>query len=287
MTNIISLILSQNVRSLAVNINGLFQQNEWQQDMDRVAGSLTEAPLLAQLQETLQKSLEKPMAEISSAVKSLARDQEQKLDNILAGTLTRFSAEMEKKTAADMANLTKTLKEAVSAAAQMKKHFSDKNSEFSKLMDKQSTALAKYLSDMQKSLKNSEKMTQKGAETLVKSLKSGLEDTYGKLGAFVQDSLKKIEDKQTALDAAGQDKDSILQDLHNTAKDLGTISNASGRLLEKFSRLSTDLDKVLTNIQESGVTRLNGGSEKRDQLKAALVSLKKANQDKICSLPDM
>lgn len=285
--NIVSLILSQNVRSLAMKINGLFHQNEWQQDMDRVADSLTHDPLSAQLEKILQNALEKPMLEISAAVKGLAENQEQKLDQILSGTLASFSDTMEHKLTADIATLNKSLKEAASVSAQMRKHYADKNAEFSKLMDKQATAIAKHLVDMQKVLKNSERTTQRGTTNLVKSLSSGLEETYGNLGVFVQESLKKIEDKQAALDAAVNNKDSILQDLHNTAKDLGTISNASGRLLEKFSRLSADLDKVLTNIQESGVTQNNGGADRRDKLKAALTNLKKATQDKVANLPDM
>lgn len=125
-------------------------------------------------------------------------------------------------------------------------------------MDKQAKAIAKHLTDMQKILKNSEKTTQTGANKIISAIASEVDNTYSRLGKFMESGLARIDAKQEALETAVNDKDSILKDLHNTAKDLGTISNASGRLLEKFNALAKEMDGILTTIQTTGAIGLGG-----------------------------
>lgn len=281
------MILTQNVKSLAFEINVLFHQNDWQQDMAAMAESLSGDALFAQFKGVLQKSLEPPMAEISSAVKALAVEQEKKLDGLLSNTLAYFTRDIEQRSAAEAKALNEALKSAADTADQMQKQFSEANTLFSKQMTKQSTAIARHLTDMQKALDSGEKKNRKEMDKMISSLVDEVEAAYKNFGGFVESNLKSLETKQAALDTAVSDRESILKDLHSSAKDLGTISNASARLLEKFNALASEMDVVLTRIQESGIHGANGDAEKRDKLKLALLNLKKATSDKTRELPDM
>jgi len=194
---------------------------------------------------------------------------------------------MIKKLGVDLGALNKALTDSSQAAGAMKKHFSESNTAFSQQMDKQAKAIAKHLTDMQKILKNSEKTTQTGANKIISAIASEVDNTYSRLGKFMESGLARIDAKQEALETAVNDKDSILKDLHNTAKDLGTISNASGRLLEKFNALAKEMDGILTTIQTTGASKKNTNSETRDKLKLAMLDLQKANRNKISELPDM
>ena len=287
LSNLMSLVLGQNAGMVARKINGLFHQNGWQQDLDKITTSLEGNSAMETLERVLQKSLDKPMKEISNAVKALASQQEKKLDNILSRTLDNFANDLVKKSGADMGSLNKTLRDAALAADQMKKQFTSANTEFSKQMDKQSTAIARHLTDMQKTLGNSEKTTQAASEKIISSLAKEVENTYKKFSGYVDSSLKKLDEKQIKIETSANDKDGILKDLHATAKDLATISNASGMLLERFITLATELDGVLRNIKENGGGHYSENTEKRDKLKQAMVKLKKINKDRINELPDM
>jgi len=287
LVHLVTLILSQNARRLARMINGLFHQNNWQQDINSIQEQLTSNSATEKFGAILHNSLDKPMKEISKAVKALTTEQEKKLDNILSETLVRFADNMGKKSEADIAHLSKTLNGAADAADQMKKQFTDSNLQFSKQMDKQTTAIAKHLTDMQKILTNSEKTTQKAAEKIVSSLAAEVEGTYGRLGKFMETSLSRLDSKHKTLESAVNDKNGILKDLHASAKDLGTISNASGMLLERFISLSTELDIILEHLQENSSDQNYGSSEKRDKLKLAMMKLQKTKKDKISELPDM
>jgi len=283
MGGLADVILSRNAHALARKINGLFYQGEWPQNMDDQENSA----LLKQLESSLKDSLDKPMREISKAVRALSNEQEKKLDNILSKTLENFSDNMIKKLGVDLGALNKALTDSSHAAGAMKKHFNETNTAFSQQMDKQAKAIAKHLADMQKILKNSEKTTQTGAEKVISAIASEVGNSYSQLSEFIESSLARIDAKQTAIETAVNDKDSILKDLHNTAKDLGTISNASSRLLEKFNSLAKEMDGILTTIQTTGVRKKNVNSETRDKLKLAMLELQKANRDKISELPDM
>lgn len=284
-SHMVSLGLSHNAGTLARTINGLFYQNNWQQDLSRITAHLDGS---ANKFETILKgSLDKPLKEISAAVKALSVEQEKKLNNILAKTLENFAENMVKKTGDDTVTLNKALKEASLAAEQMKKQFTGANADFVKQMDKQSAAIAKHLSDMQKVLGNSEKATQAGAEKIISKLATQVENTHKKFGDFIEVSLKRLDEKQKKIEKTANDKDGILKDLHDTAKDLATISNASGILLERFISLSVELDIVLKNIQENNIGQGKGDAQKRDKLKSAMMKLKKINKDKIGELPDM
>lgn len=281
---LIDVILSQKANSLARNINGLFYQGEWPEEMDKRES----AAIMEQLGTILKDGMDKPMKEISKAVKALSVEQEKKLDTLLSKTLNRFSNDLEKKAGVDLDLLKKALKDSALAAETMKKHFSETNNIFSRQMTKQTTAIAKHLGDMQKILSNSEKTTQKGTEKIISTLGAEVDKTYSRLGDFIETGLTRIDEKQTALETAVNDKDNILQDLHNTAKDLGTISNASGRLLERFNALAKEMNAILVNIQENGVgDKKNTNSEARDKLKLAMLDLKKTNRDKTRELPNM
>jgi len=280
---LIDLILSENANALARKINSLFYQGEWPQNMEEQGN----AAILKQLESTLKDTLDKPMREISKAVRALSGEQEKKLDGILSKTLENFSDNMIKKLGVDLGALNKALTDSSQAAGAMKKHFSESNTAFSQQMDKQAKAIAKHLTDMQKILKNSEKTTQTGANKIISAIASEVDNTYSRLGKFMESGLARIDAKQEALETAVNDKDSILKDLHNTAKDLGTISNASGRLLEKFNALAKEMDGILTTIQTTGASKKNTNSETRDKLKLAMLDLQKANRNKISELPDM
>lgn len=285
--HLVDLVLSQNVSSLARGINDLFHQNEWQQEIDDIKATLDENSIVEQLENIFQTSLNKPMREISKAVKALSVDQEKKLDNILSNTLDVFVQDLHKKTGKDTESLNKALKDAAQSADTMKKQFSVTSSEFTKNMNKQATVIALHLADMQKVLNKSEQTTQKGTEKIVSSLADELAGTQKRLGTFFETSLKKLEERQKTVEAAVTGKGSILDDLHKTAKDLAIISNASGTLLETFNSLSSELNVVLQHIQETGIDHINGRIEKRDKIKQALQELKKANSDKIGKLPDI
>ncbi|PCI51325.1 MAG: hypothetical protein COB49_02155 [Alphaproteobacteria bacterium] len=282
--HLIGLLLSQNARVLTRMINNLFHQNMWQQDMGTIQEHLAGNAMSQKFGSILNHSLAKPMKEISQAVKALTVEQEKKLDNILSETLSGFTDNMASKSQTDMANLSKILKDAAHAADQMKKQFTDINMLFGKQMDKQTIAISKHLADMQKVLNNNEKMTQKGSEKIISMLAAEVEGTYGRLGKFMENSLNKLEEKHKTLDKAVNDKNSILKDLHSSAKDLGTISNASGMLLERFISLSTELDIMLKNLQQN---RADSGSGNGDKLKLAMLKLQKLNKDRIGKLPDM
>ncbi len=281
---LVDLVLSQSARSLARMINGVFHQNEWQQDINSL---LTSNSASEQFEDMLQSCLDKPMKDIARAVKVLAVEQEKKLDNILSKTLVSFFDNMEKKSGTDIGSLNKTLKDTAHTANLMKKQFTDANTQFSKQMDKQIAAISKHLAEMQKVLSNSEKTTQKGTEKIVSTLTTKVQDTYGELAIFMETSLNKLDDKHKALETAVSDKEGILKDLHSSAKDLGTISNASGMLLERFISLSTELDNILKNIREKGIDRSGGNAENRDKLKLAVMELKKSNKDRVGKLPKM
>lgn len=283
----LDLILSQNVNILARSINGLFYQGEWPQDKDGQAENSTEMAFIKKLDVTLTDNLDKPMKEIAKAMKAISVEQEKKLVDILNKTLRAFSDSLDKKNAGDTAALTKALKESAQAAEAMKKHFSEASGQFSKQMDKQATAIAKHLADMQKILGNNQKAAQQGTGKILSAVTAEVDKTYARLGSFMESSLSKLDEKQTAIETAVDDKDSILKDLHNTAKDLGTISNASGRLLEKFNALAKEMDSVLKIIQENGFDNSPASSEAGDKLKLALLDLRKANRDKTSKLPNM
>lgn len=286
-SNLADLILRQKARSVPRMINDVFHQNAWQQDINNIQDHLNDMSSTEQLESILTRSLEKPMKEISKAVKALAVDQETKLDNLMAKTLAGFTDTMANKSSSDMTSLSQTLKDTAQAADQMKKHFTEANSQFARQMEKQTTAISKHLTEMQKVLSTSEKTTQKGTEKLMSSVAAEIEGTYDRLGKFMETSLSKLEEKQESLENAVNDKNSILKDLHNSAKDMGIISNASGMLLERFISLSTELDIVLKNIQENGIGRTTGGDGKREKLKLAMMNLQKANSDRLDKLPDM
>lgn len=287
LTGLVNMILSQNAGAVARMVNGLFHQNAWQRDMGRITAHLEGDSAVEKIEAVLKNSLDKPMKEISKAVKELAQEQEQKLDNILSTTLDNFSENLMKKSGSNMEDWNKSLKDVTQAADQMKKQFTSANSEFSKQMNKQSVAIAKHLTDMQKTLGNSEKVTQAGTEKIVSSLSTEVENSYKNFAKYMESSLKKLDAKQAMVEKSSQNKDGILKDLHDTAKDLATISNASGMLLERFITLTTELDSVLRNIRENGITHYNDNAEKRDKLKSAMAKLQKNNKDKIGELPDM
>ncbi|MBL4803147.1 MAG: hypothetical protein JKY45_14780 [Emcibacter sp.] len=284
---LMNMILSQNADAVARKVNGLFYQNSWQQDIARITSNLEGNSAAEKLEKILQDSLNKPMKEISGAVKALALEQEKKLDHILSKTLDNFSENLMKKSGSDMGYLNRAIKDAALSAEQMKKHFVEANSAFSKQMDKQSTAIAKHLTDMQKILGNSEKITQAGSEKIIVTLAGEVENTYKKFGEYMESSLKRLDEKQTIIESSSNDKNGIMKDLHDTAKDMATISNASGMLLERFIALATELDQLLSNMKENGLPNQNDTTEKRDKLKLAMLKLKKINKDRIDELPDM
>ena len=284
-SHLVSLGLSHKAGEFSRMINGLFYQNNWQQDLGRITTHLEGSTDKFEI--ILRDSLHKPLKEISTAVKSLSVEQEKKLDNILSKTLENFAANMVKKTGADTVALNKALKEASLSAEKMKKQFTGANADFAKQMDKQSAAIAKHLSDMQKVLANSEKATQAGAEKIISKLATQVENTHKKFGDYIESNLQRLDEKQKKIENTTSDKDGILKDLHDTAKDLATISNASGILLERFISLSVELDVVLKNIQENNISPGKGDAQKRDKLKSAMMKLKKINKDKIGELPDM
>tara|TARA_R110002096_G_scaffold13246_8_gene47115 strand:- start:21661 stop:23253 length:1593 start_codon:yes stop_codon:yes gene_type:complete len=279
-------ILDQGAKLLARTIDGLFDQNEWQGDMNRLVGSLAEVNIADQLEEVLHKGLDKPMTEFSKAVKELSSAQEEKLDGLMVKSLADFSQTMTKQVGVDADNLNKALKDATLAADKMKKQQLDGAMQFTKQMDKQAATIAKHLLEMQKNLKASEKTTHTGTEKLIAGLTTEVEKTYQNMAEFVESNLKTLQEKQDAFEASVQDKDNILSDLHNTARDLGTISNASGKLLDKFNQLTTEMDTILRTIQEKGPVSRNGAA-KNNKLKDALLNLRQSNSERTRELPDM
>lgn len=280
----IELILSQMVNILAKRINGLFGQSNWQQDIHILKQQVMSNSDKENLETVLQNCLDKPMKEIAKAVKALAEEQESKLDKILSDTLSYFISNIDKNLSMDMKSVNQVLKDTANSADQMKKQLIDSGTLFSKHMDKQAGSIAKHLTEMQKILNNSEKASQQATEKLISSFATEVDKTYGQLAKFMETSLKNLADKQTIIEKAESNKDSILRDLHNSAKDLGTISNASGKLLEKFTALSKELDGILSLAQKN--TNVPD-TAKRDKLKMAVMELKKNNNDKLGKLPDM
>ncbi len=287
LTRLMSLLLFQNSQSVARMINGLFYQNDWQQDLFKISTNGDGNPDMKQLESLFKNSLDKPLKEISKAVKALSVEQESKLDDILSKTLASYIGRMEKDFVANNSKLNSAVKETTNSVMEMKNNLSDSHNIFIEQMGKQSDDIVKHLSAMQKVLTNSEKATQKSSEKIISSLASEVKGVFDKFSKFIEDSLKKIDDKQDKIDKSVSDKDSILKDLHTSSKDLGTISNASGILLEKFTLLSSELDVVLKNIQKQAIGNNPIGNVKRDNLKLAILELQKSNSDKIGKLPEM
>lgn len=287
LTRLVDQMLRQNSSRLARNINRLFFQGDWPQNKDLQAKNDAETVYMEKLGGILQASLDKPLKEISKAVDALTVDQEKKLDNILQKTLRIFADDQEKKSGKDAEILSKAIRDASLGAADMKKQFSNANALFTRQMNKQTTAIARHLMDMQKILTKSEKATQMGVEDIISKMAGEIESIHNRLGDFMDSRLNILSDKHKEIESAVKNKNGILVDLHNSAKDLGTISNASGMLLERFISLATELDAMLKNFQEMGLGHSAGDAERRDRLKSALSELKKANSDSIDSLPDM
>jgi len=299
--NIAISLLSQEVKKMARMIDNLFFQSDWQQDLCKIKEQLESHSTVEKFEiimrdsldktrtsfDKSQNSFDKSMIEISKAVTALSVEQESKLDDILSKTLVNFSHNMEKKSETEVKNLNKTLKDMANSAEQMTKNLSGSNIEFSKQMDKQASAIVKHIADMQKVLITSEKATQKSTEKIITTLATEVQSTYVKLGDFMDVSLKKLDEKQKKIEESANDKNSIIGDLNQAAKDLATISNASGQLLEKFTALSTELNLVLLKAQGKPGGSHKALEEKRDKIKMAMLDLKKANRDKIDELPDM
>lgn len=287
LTRLTSLLLFQNSQSIARMINGLFYQNDWQQDLSKISTQADSDSDMKELESLLRNSLDKPLKEISRAVKALSVEQESKLDEILSKTLTSYVGRMEKESAANISKLNDAVNETTNSAIKMRKSLSDSHNIFIEQMGKQSDDIVKHLSAMQKVLTNSEKASHKSSEKVISTLASEVKTVFDKFSKFIESNLKKIDDKQDKIDQSVSDKDSILKDLHTSSKDLGTISNASGILLEKFTLLSSELDMVLKNIQNQAIGNNSISSGKRDDLKLAMLELQKSNRDKIGKLPEM
>lgn len=281
------MILSQNASSLARGINDLFHQNGWQRDLDDLSGSFGHRDVGAQLENILQSGLNKPMKEITKAVKALSMDQEKKLGSILSKALDFFIGDLDKKLGKDTEILNKALKDAAKSADIMKKQFSDSNVQFTKNMNKQAAVIALHLADMQKILSKSEQTTQKGTDKMITSLSKDLEASQRRLSIFMETSLRKLDNRQKAMDAAATGKDSILNDLQKTAKDMATISNASGTLLDRFHSLSSELMGMVDHIRDAEIARNNGRIAQQGKVKVALEDLKKSNRAKLGDLPDL
>ncbi len=284
---LLELVLAQNSRSLARKIDDLFDHGQWQQDIKDLQSHLLDNSVTEQIETILRNSFDKPVREISRAIKLLAAEQEKKLNNILLKTLENFTGNLEKKSATNTENLNQALKDATDSAELMKKQLVGANSDFSRQMDKQATTIARHLANMQKVLTSSEKTTRTGSEKLIATLTTEVNATYAQLDGFIKSNLKKLDDRQAKIDTALNDKNSILKDLHNSAKDLGTISNASGMLLERFIALSAELDNLLRKNGKNNPPQSDGNMDRLSQLRRAMIDLKQANSDRTGKLPEM
>ena len=90
---------------------------------------------------------------------------------------------------------------------------------------------------------NSEQRLTVQTEKMLDSLKEEIDQNYKKYGEFIGEHMSRIEETQEVLNGALADKDSLVQGLKKTSQDLGTISEASGKLVDRFAKLSKELDR--------------------------------------------
>jgi len=277
---------------LCHDIDNLFHHDSLNELLSHMTDNVDSAAISDDMALKLERTIAKPLNAMTRATKALAAEQEEKLDTILGKTLARFTLDYEKNAGLEADSLNQSLKASAKAAKDMEKHIQDSSVKFSKQLDQQASAIARHLSDMQKILEKAEKKSKDSlssdVEKMVKNLTEEMQDNFEKFGKYMDQSLTELSIRQDKLDHAVVNKDNILQDLHKTARDLGTISEASGQLLEKFSRLSKGMENILeqTGPMQGQTSSMASGMD-REKMIDALKDLQKITKNKSRELPKL
>lgn len=200
---------------VAQMIDHLFHHDGLRRDIREMLGHNTAQGGMKEL----EKAVSRPITALVKSIDSLSENQEKKLDDLISGTLASFTKEMEKTTGQQAAKLAKTLEDASKVTVEMKKS-----------LEEQSKSHIKHLEDMRALIAQQETETKVGLLDKIESL---------------------ISDLKGEVNKALTDKNSVLEDLHKSAKDMGTISGASGKIVEKFEKLSKELDGLLKQTHAS------------------------------------
>jgi len=285
-TTISIALLQQYARELSQMIDHLFHHEGWQEEVQIMAATTSSSTLAGDL----EKALNRPMTALSKAARALAEDQKGRVDELLKETLVSFRKEMDKSSGKQIAALSSSLDKAQKTADIMQKTFAESSAEFSRQLATQAKALASQLKEMNKQVQESEKKAQESllhkAETLIELLKEEMGENYRNYGEFIGGHIGRIETAQDNLLGALKDKDSIIQGLHKTSRDLSMISEASGKLVDKFGKLSRELDQLLKQAKTLPAAGHAGVGDNTELIKA-LENLKAQTDRKISALPDL
>ncbi|WP_417317492.1 hypothetical protein [Emcibacter sp.] len=267
-------VLRQNAGEIPVLIDYLFHHNGLHMYLRDMSERMQEDSLSGEV----EKALQRPLNVIGKATKALADDQGARLEAFLSGALSAFEQEMEKNAGKQLSALTISLDKAQKTAEKMEKNFSSTANSFAKQLEQMKDAV-------HKDEKASEQKLTRQTEKILESLKEEIDQNYKKYGEFIGEHMARIEETQAVLNGAMADKDSLVQGLKKTSQDMGTISEASGKLVDRFTKLSKELD---TLIREARSTTSGAASaSQKDELLEALEKLKKQRESQIGELPSL
>ncbi|WP_321392609.1 hypothetical protein [Emcibacter sp.] len=267
-------VLRQNARELPSLIDHLFHHNGWHTVLKEMAEMMRENSL----SKDVEKAIQRPLAAIGKATKALSDDQGSKLEEFLSTAIAAFEKEMEKNAGKQLSALTTSLEKAQKTAEKMEMSFSATATGFAGQLEQMREAVAKEE-------KQSEQHIVAQTEKMLETLKAEIGQNYEKYGEFIGEHMSRIEETQDVLNNALANKDSLVQGLKKTSQDLGTISEASGKLVDRFAKLSKELDSLIREAKNSPPGSVS--SAQKNELLEALEKLKKQRLTQIEELPEL
>ncbi|MFC7049538.1 hypothetical protein [Emcibacter nanhaiensis] len=269
-------ILRQNAADLAALVDHLFHHDGWHAELRDMVDMMRDSSL----SKDVEKAIQRPLNAIGKATKALADDQGAKLEEFLSRAIAAFEAEMEKNAGKQLAALTGSLEKAQKTAEKMEKSFSSTAEGFASQLTQMKEAV-------EREENNSEQRLTAQTEKVLESLKEEIDQNYKKYGEFIGEHMSRIEETQEVLNGALADKDSLVQGLKKTSQDLGTISEASGKLVDRFAKLSKELDSLIKDAKNKTSGSGPISSAQKDELLEALDKLKKQRASQIEDLPSL
>lgn len=217
--------LTQNADEFCQMTDHLFHHHEYQNDLYDLHQSMGQTDMAKEV----EKSVARPLNAMTKAARTLASDQGEKIEDLLKAVLESFTEKMDQTTTLQIENLGKSLDGAEKAAQAMQKSFET----------------------IQDTAEKSEQATTKQNEALLMELRDAVAQSHDQLSEVIQGASSQIENQQAEIQKAISSKDSILSDLNKSAKDLGGLSEASAKVIDKFGKVSRELDALLEKIKHT------------------------------------
>ncbi|HRW30683.1 MAG TPA: hypothetical protein P5227_11845, partial [Emcibacteraceae bacterium] len=198
--------------------------------------------------ESVESALNKTVSTFKDFSKSINEKQEEAVNQLIVKTLEDYVKQIGKAT-------------------------TDQTKELQKLVDqltKQSTEASKEIS------KRFEDYSKKIEETQ-KKLDMGQDKTFETISDKIEKLITSLNKEVSKASDTAFVKNSILEDLNKTAKDLGDVSKASDHVTAKFDLVSAGLDRLIAQVEKIAPM----SQEKREHISAEIEELKRVSSSTV------